>query len=42
MRKKRERYGCRVPNSANPFVRDMPKLIRTSKMSVHPADKSIF
>ena len=34
----------RVRNKANPFVRDMPKYLRTSQMSVHgyPADKSIF
>ncbi len=34
----------RVLNKANPFVRDMPKYLRTSQMSVHgyPADKSIF
>ena len=34
----------RVRNRANPCVRDMPKFIRTSQMSVHgyPADKSIF
>ena len=34
----------RVRNKANPFVRDMPKFLRTSQMSVHgyPADKSIF
>ena len=36
--------SCRVRNKANPFVRDMPKYLRTSQMSVHgyPADKSIF
>ena len=34
----------RVRNKAIPFVRDMPKYLRTSQMSVHgyPADKSIF
>ena len=34
----------RVRNSANPFVRDMPKYLRTSQMSIHgyPADKSIL
>ena len=34
----------RVRNSANPFVRDMPKYLRTSQMSVHgyPVDKSIL
>ena len=38
------RCYSRVRNSANSFVRDMPKYLRTSKMSVHgyPADKSIF
>ena len=37
-------HVCRVRNKANPFVRDMPKYLRTSQMSVHgyPADKSIF
>ena len=35
---------CRVRNSANPCVRDMPKYLRTCQMSVHgyPADMSIF
>ena len=34
----------RVRNSAKPCVRDMPKYLRTSQMSMHgyPADKSIF
>ena len=37
-------YICRVQNSANPCVRDMPKYLRTCQMSVHgyPADMSIF
>ena len=36
--------GFRVRNSANPFVRDMRKYLRTSQMSVHgyPEDKSIL
>ena len=31
-------------NKANPFVREMPKYLRTGQISVHgyPADKSIF
>ena len=39
-----QHINTRVRNRANPFVRDMPKYLRTSKMSVHgyPADKSIF
>ena len=37
-------YYSRVRNSANTCVRDMPKYLRTSRMSVHgyPADMSIF